>query len=188
MGALAIPRLTVEQYLALDRKAEIPSEFHDGEIFPMVATSWAHSRLVSRVDRLFQERLDGKPCEVGASSTRVRGGGSRYVYPDLTIVCGHPEFADDHADTLLNPKVIVEVLSPSTEDYDLGTKSKLYRELPSLEAYVLVSQTSRSVEVLHRMPDNRWVISTYDAPRENFVIEPIQIEIPLEDVYAGILD
>ena len=155
-------------------------------MFPIENATLEHALLIPCLGQRLRERLEGKPCRV-ATTLRVRVATSRFVYPDLVVVCGKPEFADGQTDTLINPKVIVEVLSPSTEDYDYGSKAKLYRDLPSLDAYVLVSQTVRCVEIYHRAPQHRWILSTHDTPGGSFPIEPLQIEIPIEELYAGIV-
>ena len=103
------------------------------------------------------------------------------------VVCGKPALTDEHSDTLTNPKVIFEILSPSTQDYDYGTKFSLYRQLPSYEEYVLVSQTTHLVEVYRRAPESRWILSTYTGSDAVFPVESLGIAIPLAEIYAGVL-
>jgi Uma2 family endonuclease len=110
----------VEEYLAIDRAAEIPSEYHDGEMFPIEAVSWEYSLISVNIGRVLAERLDKTPCRVAGGPLRVRATPTRFVLPDLMVVCGKPVLTDEHQDTLTNPKVIVEILSPSTADYDYG--------------------------------------------------------------------
>jgi Uma2 family endonuclease len=186
MGALPIPRLSVEEYLALDRAAEVPSEYHDGEMFPMVAVSLQHSGLSANLSRRLGERLDGTPCRVWASPLRVRVAPTKFVIPDITVTCGSPTLTDEHQDTLTNPKVIVEILSPSTADYDYGSKFALYRRLESFEEYVLVAQDEPRIEVIRKTDDARWVITTYEGLDKLAQIESLAISLPLAEVYAGV--
>lgn len=118
---------------------------------------------------------------------RIRVGPTRFVYPDLLVVCGEPALTDEHHDTVTNPKVIVEILSQSTEDYDYGSKFTLYRGLPSFEEYLLVSQTEHRIEVFRRMPDSRWILSTFEGLDASLPIESLNISIPLAQIYSGIL-
>ncbi len=187
MGALAVPSLTVEQYLALDRAAEFKSEYHDGEMFPIAAVSLPHGLLSVTVGSALASRLRQSQCRAVGSSMRVRVSPTKFVCPDLLVFCGKPALTDEHSDTLTNPKVIIEILSPSTQDYDYGTKFSLYRQLPSFEEYVLVSQTTHLVEVYRRTPEARWLLSTYSGPEAVFPVESLDISIPLAEIYAGVL-
>ncbi len=189
MGALATPaRISVEEYLALDREAELKSEYHDGVLFPVCAVSLVHGRLCLRLGRRIEERIEGGPCIAVASPVRVRVSRTKFVYPDIVVICGKPNFTDEHVDTITNPKVILEVLSPSTQDYDYGTKFKLYRELASLEEYVLVSQEAQRVEVFRRMGSQEWRLTRYDGPDTSLPFESLGISIPLSEIYTGIVD
>jgi Uma2 family endonuclease len=115
--------ITPEQYLELDRKAERPSEYYRGEIFPIEAATRAHSLIVTNLGRILGTILKDRPCEVHSSSLRLRAPTTGlYTYPDVVVVCGEPLFADDHVDTLLNPLLLIEVLSRTTQDYDRGQK------------------------------------------------------------------
>ncbi|MCX6597379.1 MAG: Uma2 family endonuclease [Acidobacteria bacterium] len=185
MGALPITRISVEEYLAADRVAELRSEYHDGEVFPVVAASWAHSLLTVNLGRRLSERLDGTPCRV-AGAPRVRATARNYVYPDVAIVCGQPQLADSHADIVLNPQVIIEVLSPSTADFDYGGKFALYRTLSSLQEYILVSQDAYLVEVFRRVPEHQWMLSSYAGAEAVVPIECLSIALPLTELYAGV--
>lgn len=127
-----------------------------------------------------------RPCQVASSPIRVRVSPTKFVYPDLLVVCGEPSFTDEQTDTITNPKVIVEILSPSTQDCDYGTKFLFYRGLPSFEEYVLVSQASHRVEVYRRTPDSRWVLSTYEVPDAIFPVDALGISIPLAEIYSRV--
>lgn len=186
MGALPITKLSVEEYLARDRAAEWPSEYHDGEVFPMVAVSWAHSHISSNVTRGLGNLLAKTPCSVAGAGLRVRASGTQFVIPDLVVVCGKPVLTDEHQDTLINPKVIIEILSPSTADYDYGQKFILYRRLESFEEYVLVAQDQARVEVFRKTPDKRWLLTTYEGLQAVAGIECLGVSLPLGEVYEGI--
>jgi Uma2 family endonuclease len=183
---LPVAKVSVEEYLAIDRAAEVPSEYRDGEMVPMVAVSWEHSVIGVNVGSVLKERLAKTPCRVAGAPLRVRVSETRFVLPDVMVVCGKPVLADEHNDTLTNPKVIIEILSPSTADYDYGHKFILYRRIESFEEYVLVAQDEARVEVFRKTPDKRWVISTYEGLDTVANIESLGISFQLADVYAGV--
>jgi len=186
MGSIPVPKLSVEEYLALDRAAELKSEYHDGEIFPIVAVSVPHGIISINVGRRLAERLDDKPCVAVGSPIRVRVSPAKFVYPDIVVICGEPVLADEAQDTITNPKVIVEVLSPSTADYDYGGKFALYRTLPSLEEYILVAQDQPRIEVFRKSSNTRWILTTYEGLESAVKVESLDITLSLKDVYAGI--
>ena len=186
MSAVAIPKLSVEEYLAIDRAAELKSDYHDGLLFPVCSASWVHGRLCAEMARQMTVRLSGGPCGAVVSPVRVRVSQTKYVYPDLLVVCGKPALTDEQADTVTNPKVIVEVLSSSTGDYDYGAKFSLYRELPSLEEYILVAQETPRIEVFSRTADRQWLLSTYDGLGATLPVSSLHIAIPLAEIYSGI--
>jgi Uma2 family endonuclease len=175
---------TPEEYLELERKAEYRSQYVRGEIFAMSGASRAHGVIVMNFSGAFWQHLKGRPCEAYATDMRVRVSAARmYTYPDLTIVCGEPQFADDQKDTLLNPVVLIEVLSPSTEGYDRGIKFGHYRTLPSLREYLAVAQDRAHIEHYVRQPDNRWLLSEYSSLDEALVLPSLELSIPLAEIY-----
>ncbi|MDB5297313.1 MAG: hypothetical protein JWO31_3296 [Phycisphaerales bacterium] len=183
-------RYTVTEYLEREEKALDRHEFHDGEILAMSGGTYVHGQINSNVTRALGNRLGGTGCTVVGSDVRVRVGRDRhYVYPDQSVVCGSPAFdpADDKQTTILNPKVIFEVLSDSTEAYDRGDKFARYREVPSIIEYVLVSQREPMVETFRRGEDGTWrffaAFAGWDAVAR---LPSIGIDLPLADVYAGI--
>ena len=186
MSSLAIPRMSVEEYLAIDREAEVKSEFHDGEMFPIDSVSLAHSTIVANTTRRAAEELDGKPCRVLRQPLRVRVTPARFVYPDLLVICGQPEMTDEVQDTITNPKVIIEVLSPSTGGYDYGPKFEFYRKLPSFVEYLLIKQDQPKIEVFRKVGGARWELSTYEGLETVVPIESIRINLRLSDVYADV--
>ena len=186
MSAMPVAKLSVDEYLAYDRAAEERNEYHDGQMFPVVAASLAHSALQFNIGRRLAERLDGMPCRVVGASLRVRVSSSRFVYPDILVYCGKPALTDEHDDTITNPKVIVEVLSPSTGDYDYGKKFIFYRSLASFEEYLLVSQDLPRVEVARKTPEGRWVLSTYEGLNAAVNVESLGISMPMAQLYEGV--
>ncbi|MFN0192879.1 MAG: Uma2 family endonuclease [Aestuariivirga sp.] len=122
MGAAPVVKLSVEEYLAVDRVAERQSEYHDGEMFPIANVTWEHGLIVGNTAHALVQRLEKTPCHLAVAPVRVRATPTRFLLPDIMIVCGKPAFTDGAADTITNPKLIVEVLSPPTSDFDYGGK------------------------------------------------------------------
>ncbi len=184
---MAIPqlipsRVTPEEYLALERQAEYKSEYIDGYIVAMSGGTPNHSRLKLDLSRVIANQLLGGPCEPFDSDLMVRVDPDRYTYPDLTVVCGEAVFDDD---LLLNPAVIFEVLSPSTESEDRGEKWQRYRRMPSLRQYVLVSQKAPLIEVYTRSGDV-WTYSDADGLNASIHLASIDCTLALREVYARI--
>lgn len=179
--------LTPQEYLALERGGEDKSEYWDGEIFCMSGASRAHNLIVTNVARELSAQLLERPCEVYPSDMRVRiPRTARYVYPDVSVVCGEPQFEDTEVDTLLNPTVLVEVLSPSTEAFDRGKKFDNYRTLPSLQEYVLVAQDEPRVYVYTRQPANRWLFSEASHRDHRIALASIGCQLALGEVYRKV--
>jgi Uma2 family endonuclease len=148
------PKLTEEQYLAIERAAERKSEFANGEMFAMSGGSLRRARLQLNLYGELHAALGGGSCEVLTSDLRVRVSATRtYTYPDVTVVRGQPLLLDTHQDVLLNPAAILEVLSPSTQGYDRGLKFQHYRTVESLKEYILVSQDKMWIEQDTRQPE-----------------------------------
>ena len=147
MSALEKTYFTPEQYLEIERKADFRSEYYSGEMFAMAGGTDAHNLIAGNVFGLLWAHVKGRPCKTFSSDMKVQVTPSGlYTYPEVSLVCGEPRFADEKRDLLLNPLVIVEVLSPSTEAYDRGEKFAQYRRLDSLTYYLLVSQDKMRVE------------------------------------------
>jgi Uma2 family endonuclease len=186
MSANPTPDLTAEAYLAIDRAAEWKSEFHDGEMFPIEAISLSHSRILDNLVFALRPRLRANGCEGLPGPLRVRASVSKYVYPDYQIVCGKAELTDEQADTLGNPKIVIEILSPSTADYDHGGKFELYRQLQSVEEYVLISQSEPKVEVFTKQSERMWSLTIIDGPEQPVRLQSVGIEFPLAELYDGV--
>jgi Uma2 family endonuclease len=176
--------LSPEDYLALERSAEFKSEYFDGEIFAMAGASESHNLIVINTIRELSIQLKKRPCKVYANDMRVRVGPTGlFTYPDVMVVCGQAQFDDSHLDTLLNPTLIVEVLSDSTEAYDRGRKFEHYRKLESLAEYVLITQHRPHVESYRRQPDQRWVFAESDGLDSSLPLDAIDCELALAEIY-----
>lgn len=177
---------TVEEYLKFERTSETRHEYLDGEIFEMVGASANHSIISSSVNHSLYSQTQNRPCLVYTSDMRVRVNRKMYTYPDITVVCGTPEYEDDHVDTLLNPTLIVEVLSPSTERYDRGEKFQHYRALTSLQEYVLISQHSPRIERYLRQPDDQWLLTDAVGLEATIELPSISCTLRLSEVYEKV--
>lgn len=179
--------MTPDEYLILERRAETKSEFLDGEMFAMTGASRRHNLLAGNLYASLRTQLRERGCEIYFSDMRVKVSETGlYVYPDVVAVCGDPQFEDAEVDTLLNPKVIVEVLSKTTEDYDRGTKFLHYRTLSSLAEYILVAQDQIHVEHYVRQSES-WLL-TETGRRENVIELPsVGARLALADIYDRVL-
>ena len=180
--------LTEEEYLAIERRAESRSEFYCGEMFALAGASRRHNRIVTNLVTALDTQLRDRPCNVYSSDMRVRVTNTvLFTYPDVVVTCGEEEFADDEQDTLLNPLVIFEVLSDSTEAYDRGKKFEHYQNIGSLSTYVLITQDAPRIERYVRQEGGRaWVYTEIHETDALFGIKAIGCELKLEDVYAKI--
>ena len=184
MSSQANKQYTPEEYLALERQAECKSEYYAGEIFAMAGASRWHNLIVANVIGELRSQLKGRPCTTYPSDMRLQiSPTGLYTYPDVTVVCGDARFEDTQQDTLLNPTLIVEVLSESTEAYDRGGKFAHYRKLASLMEYVLITQTKPHVEHYVRQPDNRWLLAEADSLHHTLHLPSIDCHLSLAEVY-----
>lgn len=186
VAAKSTRRYTPEEYLALERRAEYKSEYIDGVIVAMSGVSRHHDRISLDVLVSLNVQLRDGPCDIFTSAMRVKNLVSgRYTYPDVSVVCGEPQFEDDELDTLLNPTLIVEVLSPSTEANDRGDKFASYRLLPSLQAYVLIAQDRPSVEHYQRQGE-QWLLTAVTDLDGRVPLPAIGCELSLREVYRRV--
>jgi Uma2 family endonuclease len=183
-------RHTFAEYLRFEEAAETKHEFHDGEILAMSGTSPEHALITANAIRAIGNRLQGKPCRVYSSDLKIGvSPGARVCYPDGSIICGPLQFdpADPKRHVVTNPRVILEVLSPTTEGYDRGEKFRHYRGIPSLQEYVLISQATPLVETFLRQPDGAWLIgATFAGPDATAFLRSIDVDLSLPDLYAGV--
>jgi Uma2 family endonuclease len=186
MSALPKNFITPEDYLKFERESEIKHEYLDGEIFAMSGASERHNIIVLNTGASLHAQLRKRPCRVYANDLRVRvPNTSFYTYPDLSVVCGERELEDDVLDTLLNPTLIIEVLSPSTESYNRGKKFQLYRKLESLQAYILIAQDSVHIEHFARQGES-WVLTDFSGRDAVVTLPSIDCTLALEDVYENV--
>lgn len=179
--------LTPEEYLAAERKAETRSEYFGGEMFAMVGASKRHNLIAANIIRVLGNQLLERACNVYPSDMRVKVSATgKYTYPDVVVACEPELFDDAENDTLLNPVVIIEVLSASTEAYDRGKKFEQYQQIASLTEYILVAQEPYRIEQYVRRSDKEWRYSEYHVAEDVIKISVIGCEIALKDVYAKV--
>lgn len=179
-------KMTPEEYLAFERTSQEKHEYADGEIFAMSGGTYEHSLLASNVTRELGNALVDRPCDVHGSDMKIKvAATSRFFYSDASVICGAPIFADDTRDSVLNPKVVVEVLSDSTERYDRGEKFAHYRRIDSLRDYVLVSQTEPLVEHFSRQTDGTWLYRAL-GPGEQVVLTAIDCTLAVDRIYRKV--
>ena len=175
---------TPDEYLALERKAEYKSEYFGGEIFAMTGASRKHNLVAGNIFAALHLQLKKRPCEIYPSDMRVKVSPTGlYTYPDVAVVCGEPMFDDEQRDTLLNPTVLVEVLSKSTASYDRGEKFEHYRKIKSLAEYLVVAQDKYHVEHYTRQSDDQWLLSETDDPQKTIRVSSIECDLALADIY-----
>ena len=178
--------LTPEEYLALERKATTKSEYINGQIYAMSGASREHNLITMNISNRLYIQFIERDCEVYASDMRVKVSPTgAYTYPDVVVVCDEPRFEDTSFDSLLNPTVLVEVLSPSTEAYDRGEKFAYYRQLDSLQEYVLVSQNCVRVEHYLRQGE-QWLLTELSALDDQLYLASIECELSLREIYAKV--
>jgi Uma2 family endonuclease len=187
MSTAPARRLTEAQYLAIERQAETKSEFYNGEMFAMAGARRNHNLITGNVFAELREQLRKKPCEAYLADMRVKVAKTGlYAYPDVVVVCGEPRFLDEEVDTLLNPTLVVEVLSDSTRRYVRNLKSRLYRKLPSLRQYVIVEQDEPLVEVYSRPSSGEWKFKDASKLTESVHLKSIGCKLSLAAVYEKV--
>ncbi len=174
---------TPEEYLRAERSAQSKSEFVDGNVLALSGASLSHNILVANLIMELGPGLRAKGCQIYPSDLKVRQG-SRFFYPDVSAICGEPEFQDDEMDVVLNPSLLVEVLSPSTEKYDKGVKFLAYQQISSLQEYLLVHQDFALVEMYRRHSAGSWLYSRTDGLESG--LEVLGVDLSLEALYNGI--
>ena len=178
--------ITPEAYIASERKAKFKSEYIHGEVLAMSGASLAHTLITLDIGTELNIQLRKSTCKVVTNDMRVRTGPEGpYFYPDVVVFCGVPQFEDNVFDTLLNPILIVEVLSPSTEVYDRGEKFAHYQKLADLREYILVAQDRMHVEH-YRLIQTQWVQKAFHAPEDVLLLNSIECKLPLQDIYTRV--
>jgi len=187
MFALEQTYITPEQYLAIEYNAEFRSEYFAGQMFAMSGTSEPHNVLVTNLVTEINIQFRHKPCRVYSTDMKVRVSETGlFTYPDVIAVCGEPELLNKRKDVLLNPTVLVEVLSDSTELYDRTGKFEHYRHLPSLQDYLLVSQQTMKIEHYVRQSAEQWLLTVAEGPEAVITLDSIGCRLLLADIYEKV--
>lgn len=191
------PRYTVDEYLAMERAAEERHVFLDGTIWAMAGESDPHGIITVNLVAIVAPQLKGTPCQARTKDTKVRSGQTPmagqsskgfFSYPDVLVICGEPEYHDAFRDVILNPRVILEVLSPSTESFDRGDKFTNFQTWnPSLQVYLLVSQDRAQVEMYTRQSDGTWTYQRVTGPDATLAVPSIGCTLKLADVYDRVV-
>ncbi|MCY7345386.1 MAG: Uma2 family endonuclease [Pyrinomonadaceae bacterium] len=178
---------TPAEYLELERQADVRHELLDGEIYEMAGANKRHNRISVNVVRLLDTQLLERECSVYGSDMRVKiAATGKYTYPDVVAVCGEEFFEDETEDTLLNPMLIIEVLSKSTEGYDRGGKFEYYQTIESFNEYVLIAQEPFRVEQFVRKERNVWTYFEFRQPDDIVKLHSVNCELVLQDIYHKI--
>lgn len=190
MGApLASNFITEKTYLETERAGKVKHEYYNGEVFAMSGASRFHNRIFSNLFVPLGNHLKGKKCNLYGSDLRVYvHSNSLYTYPDISVVCDKEEYLDEAFDTLVNPKIIFEILSPTTKDYDRGSKFMLYRAITSLKEYILVDSENIHIERFLKNDEGVWYLTEYKTSSDSLVISSIDMQLPLADIYNGVFD
>ena len=188
MSQRVLTYVNPDEYLRLERQAEYKSEYLNGEIFAMSGASRQHNLITVNIGAELNRQLKGKPSEAYVSDMRVKvRSNGLYTYPDVIVVCREPQFEDKEVDTLLNPTLLVEVLSQSTERYDRIAKTSYYRTIDSLQEHLLVAQHEVRVEQYLRQPNGQWSQTQYTSPDSVVQLPSIDCSLRLSDIYDKIV-
>jgi Uma2 family endonuclease len=188
MSSQTTPTCSPQEYLAIERDTQQKNEYLNGEIFAMGGASERHNLIAVNLVASIHVQLKGRPCKVYSSDMRLKVSATGlYTYPDVVALCGEPHFDDEQQDTLLNPNLVIEVLSKSTEGHDRGEKFAHYRRIESLAEYLLISQDKYCIEQYVRQPDNQWLMSEVSKLEERIELPSIKCSLLLSDVYDRIL-
>lgn len=184
MSTLTVTHVTPEEYLAAERLSETRSEYLDGGVFPMTGASLNHVQIAFNIGAELTIQLRARPCRVLGMDLKVRMPDSRkFFYPDVVVVCGEPQFHDDRKDIILNPVLVIEILSPSTEAFDRGAKFRAYRTIESLKEYMLIAQDSPSVEQYVKDGDGNWKLIEAVGLESSLALPSIECTLNLGAVY-----
>jgi Uma2 family endonuclease len=179
-------KYTVEEYLKMERAAEQKHEYFEGEIFGMSGAGPRHNVIFRNLYGELAYRLKGKLCQPYGSDLRIHiPENTLFTYPDISIICRDLVNSNEDSDTAIEPSVLIEILSPSTRDYDRGTKFKLYRDIPSLKEYILVDSEAISIEIFRVNEEGRWQLEEYKKPADILLITTVGFQIMLGEIYNG---
>lgn len=182
----ALKRATLDEYLALDRASDVKHEYFAGFIYAMAGASYAHGIITGNLIGELRDALRDRPCGVIPNDLRVRTRSTLYTFPDVVVVCGPPEFEGDRRDIVLNPSLVIEVLSPSSEAWDRGQKFEHFRSIPSLKEYVLVAQDHVHIEHFLRQPSGQWLLTEYGDLNSRVQFPSLDVSIAVTEIYAKV--
>jgi len=186
MSALPERYISLEEYFKLDETGECKHEYYQGVVYALAGASENHNLIVAAVLSNLYNQLDGKPCRPYPGDFRLKiEAMNLYAYPDLSVICGDTQQADGRRDTFVNPTVLIEVISDSTEAYDRGKKTEFYRTIPSLKEYLLIDQHRPHIE-RYRRHGHDWLFSEYSALDEEVALESIGCKLSLAAVYKQV--
>ncbi|MGB3403837.1 MAG: Uma2 family endonuclease [Microcoleaceae cyanobacterium] len=178
---------TPEEYLILEEQSETRNEYHNGKIIPMTGGTVNHNYILGNFCAYFKFAKKGQPYNVFMADIRLWiTEYNRYIYPDIQIICGEIGYYKKRKDTIINPTVIVEVLSQSTEAYDKGDKFKYYRYIPSFQEYIIINQYQYEVEQYVKTEDNKWLVSYLESEESVLSLNSVEFDLPLLDLYEGV--
>jgi Uncharacterized protein conserved in cyanobacteria len=181
--------ISLEEYLEREQESEERHEYVDGWMITMVAASWSHSAITSNIDRALGNQFLDTNCRTASRDLKVAlPAADKNAFPDLVVVCGGPEFDSDQSNLLLNPRIVVEVLSPSTMDYDRGEKFARYRQIDTLREYLLVAQDRPHVEHYARQDDGSWRFTETDGLDATITLPSVEAELPLAEIYLDVFE
>ena len=179
--------ISPQEYLAIERASDTKHEYFKGEVFAMSGASPAHNDIAYNINRLVAPFLHGRGCKLYGSDFRIYiPENLLFTYTDFSVVCGKAETTDIYTDNLINPAVLIEILSKSTKDYDRGTKFTLYRSIKTLKEYILIDSISVSVEIFTRQEDNSWTLTEFKRLSDSFTITTISLTLHLKDIYEDV--
>lgn len=179
-------RYTIEEYLEMERASDVKHEYYQGEIFAMAGAGNRHNWVFTNVFGELCAQLKDDPCRPYGSDMRMHiPENTLFTYPDISIYCGDPTFIDKDEDTVIQPTVIIEILSPSTRAYDLGKKFELYRDIPTLKEYILIDSENPGVKIFRIDAHNRWESAEYKTLQETVIITTIGISLSMREIYRG---
>ncbi|MDP4262052.1 MAG: Uma2 family endonuclease [Bacteroidota bacterium] len=187
VAAYGKKRFTIEEYLDFENASDEKHEYYQGEIFAMPGSKVPHNIISGNIYFGLRKRLEGKSCQAFNSDQRIYiPQNSLFTYPDISVVCGDILTKNNDEWNILNPSIIIEVLSPSTRNYDRGEKFKLYRDIPTLREYILVDSESIRIEAFHVNDNGHWELEEYKNTNETLLIKTVQLSVPLTEIYEGI--
>ncbi len=179
--------ITPEEYLKLERESETKNEYYSGEIFAMSGACLNHNILTTNILANLHNKLKNSKCIPFGSDMRMYvSENGLFTYPDVSVFCSEMKLYDDENDTALYPIVIFEVLSKATQDYDRGGKFKLYRDIGTLEDYVIVAQDSVSIEHYHKQPDSKWILEEFKNISDELILDSIKVSLKLSEIFEGV--